>query len=142
MSFAADVRRFALSTRIRSDQVVRKVTIDLTSDLVRMTPVDTGHARSNWFFGFQPVVAQDNTNSKNGGPSVRRGLEFAKDLKGGAVFYISNSVEYIMVLEFGHSKQAPQGMARITAARWQAYVDGALKQGTQSGRLESMRGGA
>lgn len=140
MSLTGDLRAFAQNTRIRGDQVVRKVTIDIARDLVQMTPVDTGHARSNWFFGYSPVTAQDPTASKNGAPSIRRSLEFAQNLKAGGVFYITNNVDYIMPLEYGHSKQAPAGMARVTVARWQAYIDGALNQGTRSQRLESMRG--
>lgn len=72
MSFQSDLRRFALNTGIRTDQVVRKVCLDLTRDLVKLTPVDTGLARSNYFFGTERTGGTDTSTSKNGAPSVTR----------------------------------------------------------------------
>ena len=39
------------------------------------------------------------------------------------MFYITNNLPYIMRLEFGYSKQAPAGMARITVDRFQTIVN-------------------
>lgn len=127
MSFEADLRTFAAKTNIRMDVVVRKVCIDVTRDLVKLTPVDTGHARSNWFVGTNRPSAVDSSASRNGSPSLARSAEFASTLKAGGVFYIANNVPYIMALEYGSSKQAPQGMARITVERWQQTVDKAVR---------------
>lgn len=123
MSFASDLAKFADKTRIRADQVVRKITIDITRDIVRATPVDTGLARSSYFFGPVRVSTVGKDMSKNGSPSNQRAQEFASTLKAGGVFYITNNLPYIMKLEFGHSKQAPAGMARRTVDRWQERVN-------------------
>ena len=113
-------------TGIKLDMVVRKVIIDITRDIMLMTPVDTGHARSHYFWGVVRVGTIDPTKSKNGAPSITRALEFASELKAGGVVYITNNLPYIMRLEFGSSTQAPAGMARITVERFQQILDGAV----------------
>lgn len=123
MTFSSDLQQFGQKTGIAMDQVVRKVCLDLTRDLVKATPVDTGLARSSWFFAFDRSGGKEATPSKNGAPSLARAAAFASTLRAGTVFYITNNVEYIMPLEFGHSQQAPAGMARITVDRWQARVN-------------------
>lgn len=40
----------------------------------------------------------------------------ALGLTGKSVIYVSNSLPYIVPLEFGHSKQAPAGMVRTAIA--------------------------
>ena len=123
MSFTSDLQKFSQKTGIRFDQVVRKVCIDVTSDLVKATPVDTGMARSNWFFGYGRNLSTGTDASKNGSPSIQRSQEFASTLKGGGEFFITNNLPYIMRLEFGYSTQAPAGMARKTVNRWQIIVN-------------------
>ena len=121
--FADQVRAFGRGTGIALDKVVRKVVIDMTSGIVKLTPVDTGLARSNWFWGTNKTSQTEETTSKNGSPSVKRAMDFAGTIKGGGVFYIFNNLPYAMALEYGHSQQAPAGMARITVARWQGIVN-------------------
>lgn len=126
MSFALDLEAFAKKTQIKMDKVVRKVVIDMTSTIVQMTPVDTGHARSNYFWGVQRTATIDPSMSKNGAPSLTRAAEFASGVKAGGTVYLTNNLPYIMPLEFGSSKQAPAGMARVTVARFQTIVNKAV----------------
>ena len=141
MTFESQLRSFSRNTGIKFDKVLRKVVIDITSDIVRMTPVDTGHARSNWFWGVQVVSDEDATLSKSGAPSLTRAASFASTVRSGGVVYLTNNLPYIMALEFGsgrgggpkttadgHSTQAPAGMVRITVARWQSIVDRAARK--------------
>lgn len=127
MSFQGDISKFAQKTGIAMDKIVRKVNIDMTRDLVKLTPVDTGLARSNWFFGFERDKSVDSSRVKSGSPSFARSAAFASTLKAGDVWYITNNVSYIMPLEYGHSKKAPGGMARVTVARWQEIVGKAAR---------------
>jgi hypothetical protein len=123
-NFGNDLRAFAQSTQIRFDKVVRKVGYDLVSDLVRLTPVDTGLARSNYFCGYQRDNSiNEGTAMTSGAPSIGGAATFVATLKAGGVFYITNNLPYIMKLEYGSSKQAPSGMARITVDAWQQRVN-------------------
>ncbi len=127
MSFGADLQGFAQRTGVKMDKVVRKVVIDMTSEIVRMTPVDTGHARSNYFWGTQRVSSTDLSSSPNGAASISRAFTFSESVKAGGVCYITNNLPYIMRLEYGWSKQAPAGMARITVEKWQNLVNTAVQ---------------
>lgn len=128
MSFGADLQGFAQRTGIKFDKVLRKVVIDMTSEIVRMTPVDTGHARSNYFWGNSRVSNIDPAMSKNGSESLVRSFEFSKEVRAGGTCYITNNLPYILKLEYeSWSKQAPAGMARVTVARWQGIVNAAVR---------------
>ena len=120
MSFDSDIAAFADRTGARLDQLVRKIVIDLTVDLVRKTPVDTGHARSNYFWGVTRVTAITETKNE----SANRAMAFAATIQAGGVFYITNNLPYIFpIMEFGHSKQAPTGMLTKACSDWQARVN-------------------
>ena len=126
-SFALDLQRFARKAGGNLDKVLRKVVFDITREIIQKTPVDTGHARSNWFWGVHVVSDEDATLSKSGAPSLARAASFASTVRSGGVVYLANNLPYIMALEFGSSQQAPAGMARITVARWQSIVDRAAR---------------
>lgn len=125
-TFSDQIKAFAEKTNVKLDKIQRKIVIDITRELMLMTPVDTGHARSNWFWGTNRVIAIDPAKNKNGGPSMARATAFSLGIQGGGVYYITNNLPYIMALEFGSSKQAPAGMARVTVARWQKIVNAAV----------------
>jgi hypothetical protein len=124
MSFGGNLRDFARKTGIRMDTVVRKVCLDMGSQIIKGTPVDTGHARSNWYFGASQTGDTDASTAPSGSPSLGRASAFASNLRAGGVFYIFNNLPYILPLEYGHSKrQAPNGWCRSTVARWQETVN-------------------
>ena len=123
MSFGGDLASFARKTGITMDRIMRKICLDLIKDLVLLTPVDSGLARSNYFFGTDRAGGLENAKDRSGSASFARASQFAGTLQAGGVFYIVNNLPYIMALEFGHSGQAPNGMARIAVARAQAVID-------------------
>ena len=127
-TFALDVKLFAEKAGTVPDKVLRKVVFDITREIVQKTPVDTGHARSNWFWGVQVVSDEDATMSKSGAPSLTRAASFASTVRSGGVVYLTNNLPYILPLEFGSSQQSPAGMVRITVARWQSIVDRAARK--------------
>ena len=46
----------------------------------------------------------------------------------GQTIYIGWTAAYIMPLEYGHSKQAPQGFARLAASQWETIVSGVVAE--------------
>jgi len=123
-----DIRAFRQKTRISADKFLRKFTMDFVRDLILLTPVDTGYARSNWFFGLDRVDNISAEASKTGSPSINRCASFVSGLKAGGIFFIVNNVPYIMPLEYGHSDQAPEGMARVAVERANAIWEGLFSQ--------------
>lgn len=141
MTFALDLRGFAKRTSIQLDVVVRKTAFDVDSDLVKLTPVRTGAARSNYFIGFSSEDNRVSTSvQKSGAPSIQRAAEFITGLRGGTTFWIVNNLPYILpIVEFGTSKQAAPGAVTRLVARWQAIVDGAARE-SQKSRVEFGKG--
>ena len=69
-----------------TEGIMQVISSEMLHRIMKRTPVDTGRARAGW-----------------------------RLMKTGKMkFVISNEVHYIIYLEFGHSKQAPGGMVRIT----------------------------
>jgi hypothetical protein len=88
--------------RDRFEQVMDAFITDILVTVRARTPKDTGTSRSGWD-RFPPGLSE---------PGMRQ--------------EVSNEVPYIVVLEYGHSKQAPNGMARITAEESQQRMDAAV----------------
>lgn len=133
MSFTGDLRAFALKTGTTMDKGERKVCIDITRDLILTTPVDTGLARNNYFFGLDRNGSTTVDVSKNGKDSTVRSLEWAGKLKAGGTWFITNNLPYILqIMEYGTSKQAAPGAVSRIVARWQAIVDNAFSTTSKS----------
>ena len=84
-------------------------------ELIKQTPVDTGRARAGWSIGTEPSdwtpppgVWEEFISNGFVDAAVAKGLT-NKKLSEADVIYICNNVQYIMALEAGWSKQAPQG---------------------------------
>lgn len=125
MSFYVDLNKFIKRYGTDVDKVVRKVCLDLSSNIVLKTPVDTGRARANWQMTIgQPASGTVEAFDKRGRSTIAAGREAIKQAPGN-VFWITNNLPYIRVLEYGlyndgpntiggFSKKAPNGMVRIS----------------------------
>lgn len=89
-----------------------------------------GRFKANWFVGMdsQPVDATDDVD-RTGNISMRRGRVILETFKVGMTsIYFTNNLPYAYPLEFGHSKQAPGGMVRITAQDFQKLFSEAARE--------------
>lgn len=86
--------------------------------VVPRTPVDTGQARGNWQAGVgAPDMTTDATLLDPSATKTPARLKrVIRSLPKGGSLFISNFLPYARRLETGWSKQAPNGMAAITAA--------------------------
>jgi hypothetical protein len=113
--FAADLEGAA---QVLAVETPREAAVMLALTLHRKvserTPVDSGRARANWFLaeGAPRIEAEDTTIA-----------EPAPTLSGNSVIYLTNSLPYIVPLEYGHSKQAPHGMLRTSIAEVTASIN-------------------
>ncbi len=101
-----------------TEKAVRKITLDVTANLIETTPVDIGWARANWvpsigasidrdLEGVRPTpqaVASATVEQQAGIAAVAAGYRLDR----GSVF-VSNNVDYIGKLNDGSSAQAPAG---------------------------------
>lgn len=93
----------ALLVKHRTEQILDAFITDILVTVRSRTPIKTGFARSRW------------TRDPEGLGSL------------GDTFTVGNDAPYIVKLEYGSSQQAPEGMARITAAESQERLDAAVQ---------------
>jgi hypothetical protein len=134
------------------EKATRAAFIDVSSEIIIKTPVDTGRARANWFIT-QGSPSSEVTTSSNGSSRIS---EVQSKLSGdvlGKVFYLVNNLPYIGVLEFGgypknvkkgsrvkkgkgafeirsingYSKQAPNGFVRLSVSKFERKFKNYLK---------------
>jgi hypothetical protein len=84
----------------KAGALVNRLASNLYQRIQELTPVDTGRARSGWRMEVEP----------------------------GGSYLILNPVEYILHLEHGSSRQAPQGMVNVTLAEKEAHIRQAAQE--------------
>ena len=100
------------------DERIRAATIGIFKGIRKDTPVDTGRARGNWQCTIgAPFVGEDANGSDE---QILRTIP----RRAGSVVYLTNNVQYIQPLEYGHSTKAPNGMVRINVARFEGLLKG------------------
>jgi hypothetical protein len=112
-----DITRIIKKAKGNHDIVMRKITLELFSRVILRSPVDTGRFRNNWVmatgrYSTETTEATDKTGSKSIGTVSSKVSTMKFD---GKLIYLTNSLPYAIELERGSSKQAPQGMVRLTA---------------------------
>lgn len=114
--FSLDLSRLVEKAKGQTQLVVRKVMLELFTRTVLKTPVDTGLARNSWFTGNGTIPAGGQGGAKaSGADSINRISAEIGSLKiEGQTIYLINNLPYIQKLEYGSSKQAPQGMVRLS----------------------------
>jgi len=116
-----------------ANEIAKDVGSTILTDLVQVTPVDTGEALSNWQASLaEPSLEQiaayvpspkgrmkdgawshavdpSITAQANIAPTLEAGMMIIKSKQHGIPLFISNNSEYIVVLDQGSSTQAPAG---------------------------------
>jgi len=129
--FSAALERLAAFTSGGVEAVIRKTCLDLYKRIVQRTPVDTGRARASWGISNanKGDLAPKGFNDRGRGESARGMEEVNKKIQGfmyeiiGDEVIIYNNVEYIEVLENGHSRQAPAGMVSVSLAEFARHLE-------------------
>ena len=152
--FSTDIAKFCDKYKVDMKVAVRKIAFEAFKRVILKTPVDTGRARANWGVAVgQPNMVMKVTEGDKTGTIT---LTKAKDgvwswLCQGSIF-LTNNLPYIGVLEYGgypnppkvgtimkgkkfgeirsvngFSRQAPNGMVRVTVEEMRAWVQGAIK---------------
>ncbi|MBC2659951.1 hypothetical protein H7A76_31365 [Pseudomonas sp. MSSRFD41] len=87
-----------------------------------------GRFRGNWQFSVDaPADGVLDQVDPSGNVTIAVLRTQVQSLTAGQTAYIVNNLPYAVPLEYGHSKQAPGGMVRITLARFQQIVDEAIR---------------
>lgn len=129
------------------ETVVRTAVLIIFERVIMRSPVDTGRFRANWVASFgNPSTETKDAVDRNGAGTVKTMQDAVLSYAVGGLFYLCNSLPYALVLEYGRypnppkfgskkrgetektihvvngfSKQAPQGMVRLSAREF-AYA--------------------
>lgn len=129
MSFASQVRTFAVKSEKAVDATVRAITFALFREVVQRTPVDSGRLKGNWQVSIgTPATGTLTSVDKNGGTTITK---IVAGMGGwGSVTYLTNNIPYAHRIEYdgwSHTK-APAGMVRVSLARINSIVSTAIRQ--------------
>ena len=142
MTFSSDLARFTAKTIRNSNNIVRKIVIDMGESLVIRTPVGDpsiwqsapppgyagGRARANWQYGSGEMPAGViDAIDKYGDSTISKIIDGVKSSKVASVHWIASSLPYTKRLEEGWSTQAPQGMLRLTVMQFEDIVKSAVQ---------------
>ena len=125
--FTLQLARWTEKAKDNIDLVVRKIALDIFSRVIQKSPVDTGRFKSNWMCAVGSIPT-GTTLAIDVTAVVTRVEAVALGAKAGDVIYLVNNLPYARRLEYGHSKQAPAGMVRLTIAEFNAIVDKAASE--------------
>lgn len=116
--FATNVARLIAKYQDRQEAIARQTVQEIADRIIGRTPVDTGFARASWWSAIDR--GNGHPNPPQPVPSGQKvvGAEAVNPLHvatcPGHIFGLYNAAAYIRRLEYGHSKQAPAGMVRLT----------------------------
>ena len=111
------------SLRSYPEKVVRGTLLEMSSRIIKRSPVDTGRFRNNWNASFgAPNTSTNASTDPSGAQSTVEAAGLLAQFQMGQTFYLTNNLPYSLKLEYGSSNQAPGGMVRLTAAEFDAEI--------------------
>lgn len=126
MSFGAAVHKFADKSDWLMSEALRKIALGAFTEVIMMSPVDTGRFRGNWQVSVGPeleYIPPVDDEDPSGSATVAYTKSIVDTLNAGDTVWLVNNLPYAGPLEYGWSKQAPGGMVRLTAQRWKPIVE-------------------
>lgn len=128
-SFELDIQRFVDKAKGNVDLVIRKIALDMFKRVIMKSPVDTGRFKGNWqvAIGSMPAGTLE-IDDKTGAATISKVTAATLGLSAGQTIYLVNNLAYARRLEYGHSKQAPSGMVRITVQEFPGVVNKAASE--------------
>ena len=123
MSFSVDVSEWIDKATEAPETIVRGTAIKLFSGIIKSSPVDEGTFRANWFVSGESPSTQVNESASGAEAGIlARTQSDVNALIDWEAITLTNNLPYARRLEFGYSDQAPQGMVRVNAIRFNELI--------------------
>ena len=120
--FQRALAKYGADALIRVDMIRRASILELVGLIIDASPVDTGLFRGNWQCALNsPKELSLGTLDKGGNSAKAEALANLGALVD--VFFLTNNLPYAERLEYGYSRQAPEGMVRVNVAKWNRIVE-------------------
>ncbi|MFD2235945.1 HK97 gp10 family phage protein [Aureimonas populi] len=127
--FADQIAAWSEKTREKLETAVRKIALDAFTEVILMSPVDTGRFRGNWQVAIGNIpTGTVEIDDKTGTATIGKVQAETLKLQAGQTIFLVNNLPYAQALEYGHSQQAPGGMVRLTAQRFTPIVDAVARE--------------
>ena len=123
-TFALNLAKQIEAAKEHAELIAKKTMIELFNRVIQKSPVDTGRFRANWncSIGSPDLsTSQEIDPSGSGAISKATSTVVSYTLNGKSVF-LTNNLPYAERLENGWSKQAPNGMVRLSVMEIQNSV--------------------
>lgn len=121
--------RILASAGKAAETVVRAQVRALGANLIERSPVDLGQFKGNWQYGNDTINTDTNSPFDKTGESAMGRIKVGlASWKAGQTIWITNSLPYARVLEYGRangtpgSMQAPNGMVRLAVLEFKNNV--------------------
>lgn len=122
--FSLDIGAWAKKQKQYVDVTIQQTCFNLFSRIIYASPVDTGLFRGNWQVTTNYIPEGElNVFDKTCSIAIGQLNEKVPTFKAGQRIYLTNNLPYARMLEYGHSKQAPNGMIRVTLLSFKAIVN-------------------
>lgn len=131
------INQWIEETEVKIDDVLQTIVLKIGENLVRLSPVDTGRFRGNWQLSIDSTVSSSLVRQDPTGSTTLN--DIASKVNGftaGQIAYLQNHVLYGYDIEYGtyngptakvtdagYSRQAPDGVVRITEQRFLRIVN-------------------
>ena len=107
----------------QAETVAKASLIRVGNMVISQTPKDTGRAQGNWNSAYGAPNTSTDDGRRIGGSQDELKVS-VNGLEVGTEFYFTNNLPYISGLEYlGKSQQAPDGMLRVSIAKFPVIVD-------------------
>lgn len=123
-TFALDLSKQIEAAKDNAELVAKKIIIELFNRVIQKSPVDTGRFRANWNCSIgSPDLSTSQAIDPSGSVASSRATAtvVSYTLNEQSVF-LTNNLPYAERLENGWSKQAPNGMVRLSVMEVQNSV--------------------
>jgi hypothetical protein len=123
-TFALNLAKQIEAAKEQAELVAKKIAIELFSRVIEKSPVDTGRFRANWNCSISsPDLSTSESTDPSGSGAISKATStvVSYTLNDQSVF-LTNNLPYAERLENGWSKQAPNGMVRLSVMEIQNSV--------------------
>lgn len=143
--FKSDFAKFVAKAGANADEVVKVTALNLMREVDLRSPVDEGRFRGNNNFAVKKIDSAEKPEDASGGQAIGRAAQALQSFVMGDDIYITNSLPYARVIEYGEygvppgsangpntvngfSIKAPQGVYGVTAMSFQNYISASVRK--------------
>lgn len=128
--FTGELKQLSRVLDIRMSKLLRLLSFHIFDRLVAISPINLGRFKSSWNYTVDridmsntPPLPKGTKMTENQAAQIALARKVnAKHIRPYSQIFLTNSVEYGPALERGHSKQAAQGMVKVTMAAWDKWI--------------------